>query len=66
MQWSQLNFEDLHFARRSYGRMSAYAQSKAANVLFAKQLATRYGYPSTVRVQMQLMQAKVARPKWPH
>lgn len=40
LQRSNMNFEDLHYERRSYGRMSAYAQSKLATVLFAKQLAT--------------------------
>lgn len=39
LQRSDMEFEDLHYERRGYGRMSAYAQSKLANVLFAKQLA---------------------------
>jgi NAD(P)-dependent dehydrogenase (short-subunit alcohol dehydrogenase family) len=39
LQRSSMRFNDLHYERRRYGRMVAYAQSKLANVLFAKQLA---------------------------
>jgi NAD(P)-dependent dehydrogenase (short-subunit alcohol dehydrogenase family) len=37
----RIDFEDLHFERRPYDGWSAYAQSKLANVLHAKQLAKR-------------------------
>ena len=37
----KIDFEDLHFERRPYDGWTAYAQSKLANVLHAKQLAKR-------------------------
>jgi len=37
----KIDFEDLHFERRTYDGWTAYAQSKLANVLHAKQLAKR-------------------------
>ncbi|KAK9813700.1 hypothetical protein WJX73_004097 [Symbiochloris irregularis] len=36
-----IDIDDLHFRKRAYTKWSAYGQSKLANVLFAKQLATR-------------------------
>lgn len=36
-----LSLEDLHFKNRKYNDMGAYAQSKLANLLFAKHLAFR-------------------------
>lgn len=33
--------DDLHFKKRSYGAWKSYAQSKLANILFAKELARR-------------------------
>ena len=36
-----LDMDDLHFKHRKYHDMGAYAQSKLANLLFAKQLAVR-------------------------
>lgn len=36
-----LQLDDLHFKRRSYGAWTAYGQSKAANILFAKELNRR-------------------------
>jgi NAD(P)-dependent dehydrogenase (short-subunit alcohol dehydrogenase family) len=35
----RIDFDDLHFERRAYDGWAAYAQSKLANVLHAKQLA---------------------------
>ena len=37
----EINFEDLHFERRDYDAWGAYAQSKLANVLHARELARR-------------------------
>lgn len=37
----RIDFEDMHFERRKYDGWTAYAQSKLANVLHAKQLAKR-------------------------
>jgi NAD(P)-dependent dehydrogenase (short-subunit alcohol dehydrogenase family) len=37
----RIHFDDLHFERRRYDGWEAYAQSKLANVLHAKQLAKR-------------------------
>ena len=37
----QIDFEDLHFERRKYDAWDAYAQSKLANVLHARELARR-------------------------
>lgn len=36
-----IDFEDLHFERRKYDGWQAYAQSKLANVLHARELASR-------------------------
>ncbi len=36
-----IDFDDLHFDRKPYSAMAAYAQSKLANVLHAKELARR-------------------------
>lgn len=36
-----LDLDDLHFQRRKYHDMGAYAQSKLANLLFAKELSMR-------------------------
>ena len=36
-----IDFDDLHFDRKRYSAMAAYAQSKLANVLHAKELARR-------------------------
>ena len=38
-QRNPLDLDDLHYEKRSYGRIAAYGQSKAANVMFAKQVA---------------------------
>ena len=40
-QRAPFDFGDLHYKSRSYSRYGAYGQSKAANVLFAKELAAR-------------------------
>jgi retinol dehydrogenase-13 len=37
----RIDFDDLHFERRKYDGWAAYAQSKLANVLHARQLARR-------------------------
>jgi len=37
----RIDFEDLHFERRKYDGWTAYAQSKLANLLHARQLARR-------------------------
>jgi NAD(P)-dependent dehydrogenase (short-subunit alcohol dehydrogenase family) len=37
----RIDFDDLHFVRRSYDGWQAYAQSKLANLLHARQLARR-------------------------
>ncbi|MCY3917247.1 MAG: SDR family NAD(P)-dependent oxidoreductase [Chloroflexi bacterium] len=36
-----IDFEDLHYERKSYSAMAAYAQSKLANLLHAQELARR-------------------------
>jgi NAD(P)-dependent dehydrogenase (short-subunit alcohol dehydrogenase family) len=38
---SPVNFDDVHFERRDYDKWVAYAQSKTANVLFARELNRR-------------------------
>lgn len=38
-----LDVEDLNWERRKYSPWLAYGASKLANVLFAKELARRYG-----------------------
>lgn len=40
-QTGPFDFDDLHFKTRKYTRYGAYGQSKASNVLFAKELAAR-------------------------
>lgn len=35
----RIDFNDLHFEKRKYSPISAYGQSKLANVLFTNQLA---------------------------
>ena len=40
-QRSPLDLDDLHYEKRSYGRVAAYGQSKAANVMFASEIAER-------------------------
>ena len=40
-QRSPLDLDDLHYENRPYGRIAAYGQSKAANVMFAKEVAER-------------------------
>lgn len=37
----RIDFDDLHFERKPYSAMAAYAQSKLANVLHARELARR-------------------------
>eukprot|EP00884_Botryococcus_braunii_P023553 jgi/Botrbrau1/9882/Bobra.0080s0017.1 len=37
----KLHFDDLHYRNRHYNRWVAYGHSKLANILFAKELATR-------------------------
>ena len=41
-QFGGLDLDDMHFRRRSYGKIKAYGQSKMCNILFAKELARRY------------------------
>ncbi len=41
-QWSPVVFDDIHFRRRPYDALSAYGQSKTANVLFAVGASTRW------------------------
>lgn len=41
-QWSPVAFDDIHFRRRPYDALSAYGQSKTANVLFAVGATTRW------------------------
>ncbi|REH25686.1 MULTISPECIES: SDR family NAD(P)-dependent oxidoreductase [unclassified Streptomyces] len=40
---SGIDFDDLHFERRSHGPQTAYAQSKTANSLFAVEATRRWG-----------------------
>ena len=39
--FTRIHFDDLHYRRRRYSWMSAYAQSKLANMLFVAELARR-------------------------
>ena len=36
-----MDLEDINWERRTYGRQSAYEQSKLANILFTRELAKR-------------------------
>lgn len=36
-----IDFKDMHFQKKAYSAGAAYGQSKLANLLFAKHLATR-------------------------
>lgn len=38
---ASIDFDDLNWKKRPYGQVSAYGQSKLANVLFAKELDER-------------------------
>ncbi|KAJ8733851.1 hypothetical protein PYW07_014402 [Mythimna separata] len=38
---NDINFDDLHYKKRSYSAIEAYSQSKLANVLFSKELAAK-------------------------
>ena len=43
LQSGPFDFEDLHYKNgRKYTRYGAYGQSKAANILFTKELADRH------------------------
>ncbi len=48
-------FDDLHFERRGYSSMRAYAQSKTANVLFASELARRCVLPQISHATMRFL-----------
>ena len=40
--WQAVDWRDIHFKDgRSYGKLTAYGQSKSANIMFAKQIAAR-------------------------
>ena len=55
-QSKPFEWDDLHFNNRKYTRYGAYGQSKAANILFAKELATRCaGFASAVLQHMQVL-----------
>ena len=41
-QYAGVDFDDIHFARREYDPIIAYAQSKTANALFAVEAARRW------------------------
>jgi NAD(P)-dependent dehydrogenase (short-subunit alcohol dehydrogenase family) len=56
-----IDFEDLHFSRRTYDPLSAYGQSKTANVLFAVEATRRWAgdgitanalYPGGIRTAL--------------
>lgn len=36
-----MHFEDLNYTQRSYNAVEAYSQSKLANVLFSRELASK-------------------------
>ena len=40
---ARIDFEDIEFKKRSYNGITAYGQSKLANILFTKELARRIG-----------------------
>ena len=46
-QYAGFDVDDLHFRHRAYSASAAYHQSKLCNVLFAKELANRYGFASS-------------------
>jgi NAD(P)-dependent dehydrogenase (short-subunit alcohol dehydrogenase family) len=48
----RIDFDDLMFERRPYDGWTSYAQSKLANVLHAKHLATRVGKAGVVAVSV--------------
>jgi NAD(P)-dependent dehydrogenase (short-subunit alcohol dehydrogenase family) len=48
----KIDFDDLHFERKKYDGWEAYAQSKLANLLHAKQLATRVKGEGVVAVSV--------------
>jgi NAD(P)-dependent dehydrogenase (short-subunit alcohol dehydrogenase family) len=59
---SGVDFDDVHFERRAYDPWLAYGQSKTANVLFAVEVAQRWGHegitanalmPGAIRTNLQ-------------
>jgi NAD(P)-dependent dehydrogenase (short-subunit alcohol dehydrogenase family) len=59
---SEVDFTDIHFERRAYDPWLAYGQSKTANVLFAVEVAERWGHegitanalmPGAIRTNLQ-------------
>lgn len=47
-----LNFEDLFFERRPYGKHKAYGQSKLANLVFARELERRLNQAGTQTISI--------------
>ena len=43
LKQSSIFFDDIHYRQRKFDPMQSYGQSKLANVLHAKELASRYG-----------------------
>ena len=60
-----INFEDLNWERTPYNAWAAYAQSKLANVLFAKEFANRVKGVTCVSVHPGWVQTKLRRHKIP-
>ncbi|KAL0491393.1 retinol dehydrogenase [Acrasis kona] len=58
----KMNFDDLNFEKTSYGMgMSAYAQSKLANVLFAKELQRKLNNTAYKNVQVPVLHPGVIK-----
>ena len=64
-----IDFDDLHFHKRRYGRMTAYSQSKLANLLFSHELHRRLeatgadtiavaAHPGTARTELRAHQQR--------
>jgi len=61
-KFGSINFDDINFEKRSYGRWSAYGQSKLANILFAREFNKRYSaegikayslHPGAINTELQ-------------